>query len=87
MSESAAADLAKKIGQLLREKLPGKFLDPTHEGYEPGIDDLVQMFEETTPASLKEDMDRDGDSAADCLDVLLEELYDWADRSRVWLGH
>jgi len=87
MSESAAAALAKKIGQLLREKLPRKFLDPAHEGCEPGIDELVQKFEETTPESLQADMDRDGDSAADCIDVLLEELYDWADRNRVWLGH
>ena len=87
ISEQNAADIAHQIGRLLREKLPPEFLSVGNESYNGDIDELIGRFEEVSAENLKLLMQNENNDAADCLDVLLEELFDWADRYRVWLGN
>lgn len=86
LSVPAVVMVGHQIAQLLRERIPAAHLDPVGTFYDPDIDDLIQKFEEVTADSLQNDMAHTGDSAADCLDEWIEELYDWADQHRVWLG-
>lgn len=45
-----------------------------------------QTFSLLDPIETLEDIDPDDDEAVDVFNGALEELYDWADGERVWLG-
>lgn len=82
-SKEHAANVANQIGKLLRGSLPKSWLDITHADYDREIDDIIEQLEDLRPS----DYDGDPDySVLRCLNDALDELYDWADIARVWLG-
>lgn len=82
-TEEHAAETANKIAEILRERLPPGMLDITSDAYDRTIDEIVEGLEAMGPN------DYDDDPSYTVLEDLngrLEELYDWANIERVWLG-
>ncbi|MFZ3481880.1 hypothetical protein [Sphingomonas sp. 3-13AW] len=84
-SVERVVDVANRIARTLRERLPAAFFDVTSDDYEMHLDEAVEDLESYTVASLSKPGGEDVE-AVEMLNGRLEELYDWADRARVWLG-
>lgn len=64
------AGLGKEVASLVRAKT-------TEADWTMSLEDALEMME---------DIDPEDDEAVDMFNGALSELYDWADRERVWLG-
>lgn len=78
--------VAIEIAARLRRALPPSFFDITDDEYERDLDEAVEDLESYTVDALTRLEKEEGLAATDMLDARLDELYDWADRSRTWLG-
>ena len=76
---------AHRIAKALRVSLPKKFFDQAHEECDFNFLDVVEMMEDCSVEALAEDL-KNGSTAVEMMDGWLEQIYDWADRNRVWLG-
>lgn len=87
-NESAehVADVAIRIAKRLRASLPDKFFDLTYDDCSIGFLETVEAMESCTVDSLRLD-DQNGYRPVDVLNDWLNEIYDWADHNRVWLGN
>jgi hypothetical protein len=77
--------VSNRIGKLVRSRLPASFFDMQNDDYD---DDFVTLIEDLTTCSL-ETLETDllnGCSPEQMINMWLNELYDWADRQRIWLG-
>ena len=72
-SDTANYQRCEKIAAALRSS---PFVMKTYGG-----DELVEQFEDASKT-----YQLDGDDDAELLNDCLHDLYDWADRERVWLG-
>jgi hypothetical protein len=79
------ASVANRVAQVLRAKLPKSFFDVTHESFDFHFNDAVETFEDYTVAGLTRDASEGLDIEAE-FNGWLEDIYDWADNNRVWLG-
>jgi len=81
------ADKSQRIAKLLRASLPAKFFDITNPNgdYDFCFMDALETLESYTEESLAED-DKSGIDIVEEFNGWLSEIYDWADRNRVWLG-
>lgn len=79
------ADVANRIAAVLRASLPKRFFDCTHEDCDFDFVETVEQMEECTVDALAGDL-RNGVDAPTMLKGWLERVYDWADRTRVWMG-
>jgi len=85
VSPEYIADLAQRLGALLRSQMPRKFFDVTDEAYSFDFEEVVEMLEGCTVESLAEDL-RNGCDAQMMFNGWLEQVYDFADRNRIWMG-
>lgn len=83
--DAALANKAVRIGQLLRQKLPSAMFDLHSCECDHTLLDIVEFFESATASDFSSDSQL-GHEPADVFDDWLEQLYDWADDNRVWLG-
>ncbi len=74
------AGVAVRVGKLLRKSAPADWLDCTKDDWDSEFEEIVETLEQTSEKELPEG------ELADWLDDWLEQLYDWADIQRVWLG-
>lgn len=79
------SDVARRIAAALRARLPATFFDITNDAYEMQLDEAVEDLESYEVESLRS-LQGEGIDALDMFNGRLEEIYDWADRARVWLG-
>ena len=84
-SVERVVDVANRIAAALRRGLPAAYFDVTSDGYDMIIDEAVEDLESYTVEGMHE-LAREGLNALEMIDGRLEEIYDWADRERVWLG-
>lgn len=82
-SEETAAAVANAIGALFRRRLPAASLDWASPACDDDIAEIVEGMEQLRPDSYADDPTY---SAREDLNNMLDALYDWADRNRVWLG-
>jgi len=85
-SAEHVAGVAVEVASRLRRGLPASFFDITSDEYERDLDEVVEDLESYTADGLTRLEKEEGLDFADMLDGRLDELYDWADRSRTWLG-
>jgi hypothetical protein len=76
--DTIAAATGRNIAAALRDGLPAGDLDIDSPEYDNEIDYIIDDLEDVRPY---EDMD-----GTATLNAILDELYDWADIKRVWLG-
>jgi hypothetical protein len=78
-------DAATRIAAALRAGLPAAFFDITSDDYEMVLDEAVEDMESYEAESLR-GLSAEGIDPLEMFNGRLEEIYDWADRARVWLG-
>ena len=83
LSNEEAADIANRIGALLRQSVPSAWLDWESMALEEDLVEIVEGMETIKPDSYENDDDL---TVTDDLNNMLDQLYDWADGKRVWLG-
>lgn len=76
-SPTHACNVANQIGLLVKGRVPADWLNPDAESAHVDLIDLINSL-----TSLSVD---DNEPLAE-LNSLLDQLYDWADSNRVWLG-
>ncbi|MDF8363354.1 MULTISPECIES: hypothetical protein [Achromobacter] len=79
------SDISVRIAKILHGRLPARFFDVSHPDFDFGFVETVEFMEECTVEGLAVDKEN-GCSAGEMFNGWLEEVYDWADRNRVWLG-
>lgn len=80
-----AVEMGHKIGLLLKVGVPASWRSPDSDNYCMQFEDLFARFEQ---ADLSDFTPTKGwpDSPCEVINAWLDELYDWGDRYRVWLG-
>ncbi|EKC7897292.1 hypothetical protein FA341_15315 [Pseudomonas aeruginosa] len=84
ISNEHAAQVANRIGALIRSRVPADWLDWDSAALDEDLTHIVEGMEALKPDSY------DGEenvTPLDDLNSMLDQLYDWADGKRVWLGH
>lgn len=82
LTPAELVETARGIAKLLRSSLPASWMDMTSQDWDRDLEELLEHFEQCTAA----DFDEADEEPADLFDERLEELFDWADKNRVWLG-
>lgn len=84
-SPEHVAKVANSIAKLIRSRLPATMLDWKSDECDFDFLDAIESMEECTVKSLAEDK-ANGVEAVEMLNGWLDQIYDWADANRVWLG-
>lgn len=72
--------VAREVVELVEARVPTQWLDCTNDTYEHDLDDVLEGMR-----SLRASEAAEGD-LVDEFNGWLDQLYDWADARRVWLG-
>jgi len=80
-----AAQLARDIGKLLSLRVPASWRQGEHPNYSMDFEDLLERFEQATTGDFTSTPEYP-ETPEEVLNGWLDELYDWGDRCRVWLG-
>lgn len=85
MTAEQALQLCGEVAQMLKVRVPKAWLHGDHPKFHYNYEEL---FENLDQASLSDFVPskEDDRSPCDVVNGYLDELYDWADRCRVWLG-
>lgn len=76
-SPENAAKVGAAIASILRAKLPSRWFDPHSDEFDDDIDEIAYEMSRIDAADPK---------ALDSVNLLIDELYDWADANRVWIA-
>lgn len=82
-SNEHSAQVANRIGALLRSQVPAEWLDWNSTDQDEELTLIVEGMEALKPDSYEGEEDF---TPLDDLNSMLAQLYDWADSKRVWLG-
>jgi hypothetical protein len=80
-----AVEMANRMGVMLESGVPAAWRQPEHENYNMDFEDLVERFVQADVSDFTPTKDW-LETPCDTINRMLEELYDWGDRCRVWLG-
>lgn len=83
ISASQAAELCHRMHALLRARLPPTWLDVNDPNFSFSLDELM---DELRDASTDGFSNAEWGTPVEQINGLLDQLYDWADRHRVWIG-
>ena len=82
-SNEHSAAVANRIGALVRSRVPATWLDISADEVDFDLIEIVEGMEALKPDSY--DGEEDFTPLED-LNSMLDQLYDWADGKRIWLG-
>lgn len=82
-SNEHAAQVANRIGALVRSRVPAAWLEIGSDEVDFDLIEIVEGMEALKPNSYDGEEDF---TPLDDLNSMLDQLYDWADGKRVWLG-
>lgn len=85
LTASQAVELSKKIGAMLELQVPKPWREVDHENYCMDFEDLVQRFAQASESDFTPTREYPNDPV-EVINEWLDELFDWGDRYRVWLG-
>ncbi len=83
LTEDDAAAWCQAVANALKAGLPKKWFDITHPDYDQVLDDIHEMLDGVT---VEEFAEGKLGTVREHLAYGMDQLYDWADRARVWLG-
>ena len=84
-SHEGISALGRDISTAFRKALPAALFDITNDDYDREIDEIIDDIESYSAEGL-DLLAAEGIDAKDMFNNRLDELYDWADRGRIWLG-
>lgn len=79
------ASVAVAIAALMRSSLPPRFFDVTNDDYDFDFVDAIEDLEEYSETRL-DALAAEGENVPEMFNGSMNVIYDWADRTRVWLG-
>lgn len=82
-SNEHAAKVANRIGALLRGRVPAAWLEHGSDRVDFTLLEIVEGMEALKPDSYEGETDF---TPLDDLNNMIDQLYDWADGKRIWLG-
>lgn len=82
-SNEHSAQVANRIGALIRSRVPADWLDWDSTDLDEDLAHIVEGMEALKPDSYEGEEDF---TPLEDLNSMLDQLYDWADGKRVWLG-
>jgi len=85
LSKDQAVDFCHSIAKALRKGVPAAWLSEDNGSYSFEFEELLEEFEQATVASFTASPDWDC-TPVEAVNALIDQLYDWADEHRVWLG-
>lgn len=85
LTAEQAVELANRIGQVLHAQVPAGWRTFESEHFSYDFEDLQERFAQASIHDFTPTADIT-ETPVEVIDGWLEELYDWADRNRVWLG-
>lgn len=85
LTAEQAVEMSRKIALALKLGVPAAWRGTESDNYNMDFEDLFERFEQASTADFTPSK---GWPASPCevIDDWLDELYDWGDRYRVWLG-
>lgn len=78
-----AVELCHRLHTLLTARIPAPWLAFNHPNYSLDLEDVLDELKEANVPSFES---ADLGTPTERIDALLDQLYDWGDRMRVWLG-
>jgi hypothetical protein len=78
-SDEHARAVGQEIAALLRASVPTAWLVGADDEFDWTLDEILDCLENVSSGG-------EDDPAVDALNSYLDDLYDWADVRRVWLG-
>lgn len=84
LTAEQAVEMSHRIGVMLKG-VPAAWRTPDHDNYSMDFEDLFDRFEQASVSDFTPSKEWP-DSPCESLNYWLDELYDWGDRYRVWLG-
>lgn len=85
LTAAQAIELSHKIGALLDAKVPAAWREANHANYSLDFEDLVERFAQASVSDFTPTKEHP-DEPVDVVNQWLDELYDWGDAFRVWIG-
>lgn len=76
--------VAHEVARQLRAKLPAPFFDITNDKYEPSLTEVTENLEDATDQTFAPSPE--DPNPIEMLNGWIDELFDWADANRAWLG-
>lgn len=86
LTVDGCARIARAIAAELKRKIPEAWRDTAHDNFNLDFEDLLERLEQATSADFEIGKDDFNLEPVNLLDGWLDELYDWADRYRVWVA-
>ena len=84
ISNEHAALVANRISARIRSQVPSAWLDWNSDDLDEDLIEIVEGMDALKPDSYEGDVNF---TPLDDLNSMLDQLYDWADSKRVWIGH
>lgn len=85
LTAEQAVEMSHKIGLLLNVGVPAAWRTADSDNYSMDFEDLFERFEQVGLSDFTATKEWP-DSPCEVINAWLDELYDWGDRHRVWLG-
>lgn len=85
-SAAHAAHIARGIFERMTSFVPKAWRKREHPNFSSDLEELFEYFEYATAEMFEIDAKNYGEDHLDLLDERIEELYNWADRHRIWIG-
>jgi len=85
LTAEQAVDMSHRLHALLKMCVPEAWRQYEHDNYSMDFEDLMERFELAAAVDFAPTEDCT-DTPCEIINWWLEELYDWGDRYRVWLG-
>lgn len=77
-----AVQMAHQLGAVLVSGVPSAWRQVGSTKYSMDIEDVIDFLTQTTAADFVDDED----SPCDIINTQMDQVYDWADKNRVWIA-
>jgi hypothetical protein len=84
-SHEGMSKMGRDMAKAFRTALPSATFDITSDDYDREIDEIIEDIESHSAQGLAS-LESEGVDVKDMFNGRLDEIYDWADRERIWLG-
>jgi len=85
LTVTQAIAMSHRIGVMLQAGVPADWRKPGHRNFSYDYEEMIERFQQADESDFKQTKDWTN-TTTETMNELLEELYDWGDRCRVWLN-
>ena len=82
LTAEQAVQMAQQLGAVLVAGIPAPWRNVHSTKYSMDLEDVIDFLTQATAADFVDDED----TPCDTINHQMDQVYDWADRSRVWIS-